>query len=69
MGVKRVNLESMEIEGMGDSAFEIGKYVLFGDGDQALDNGKFIVIWKEVEGEWKLHRDIFNSSMPMPGNN
>ena len=37
------------------------------DGDgQALDAGKFIVVWKREAGQWKLHRDIFNSSMPAP---
>jgi len=66
MGVTGLNLESIEIEGMGDTAFEIGKYTMFGDGDQALDNGKYIVIWKKVGEEWKLHRDIYNSSMPLP---
>jgi len=66
MGVTGLNLESVEIEGMGDTAFEIGKYTMFGDGDQALDNGKYIVIWKKVGEEWKLHRDMFNSSMPLP---
>jgi hypothetical protein len=32
-----------------------------------LDEGKYIVIWKQVEGQWKLHRDILNSSRPAPG--
>ncbi len=35
----------------------------FGD-PTALDAGKFIVVWKQEAGQWKLHRDIFNSSMP-----
>ena len=65
-GVKGINLESTEIEGMGDTAFEIGKYTILGDGDQALGNGKYIVIWKKVGEEWKLHRDMINSSMPLP---
>ena len=67
-GVKGMNLESIEIEGMGDTAFEIGKYTILGEGDQVLDNGKYIVIWKKVGEEWKLHRDIFNSNMPLPMN-
>jgi len=67
-GVTGLILESAEIKGMGDTAFEIGKYTLFGKGDQILDNGKYITIWKEVGGKWKLHRDIFNSNMPLPTN-
>jgi len=66
LGVKRLNLESTEIKAMGDTAFEVGKYTLFGEGDQVLDNGKYITIWKKVGEEWKLHRDIFNSNLPFP---
>jgi ketosteroid isomerase-like protein len=29
-----------------------------------VDQGKYIVIWKQDGGQWKLHRDIFNSSLP-----
>ena len=66
LGVKRLNLESTEIKAVGDTAFEVGKYTLFGEGDQVLDNGKYITIWKKVGEEWKLHRDIFNSNLPFP---
>ena len=31
-----------------------------------LDEGKYIVIWKREAGQWKLHRDILNRSMPLP---
>ncbi len=66
MGINSVKLETIEVEGMGKSAYEVGKYQLFAEGDQMLDQGKYIVIWKQVEGEWKLHRDIWNTSMPAP---
>jgi ketosteroid isomerase-like protein len=29
-----------------------------GDGDKVLDSGKYIVVWKRQDGQWKLHRDI-----------
>jgi ketosteroid isomerase-like protein len=32
------------------------------DGSHA-DHGKFIAVWKNVDGEWKIVHDIFNSSM------
>jgi uncharacterized protein (TIGR02246 family) len=66
MGIKEAVLESVEVEGHGDTAIEVGKYTLKGEGGQELDAGKYIVIWKREEGQWKLHRDIFNSSMPAP---
>ena len=50
--------------GVGKTAYEVGKYQLFADGDQMADQGKYIVTWKQVEGKWKLHRDIWNTSLP-----
>ena len=64
MGIKAIKLETIEVEGYGDTASEVGRYTLEGDGGQVLDQGKFIVIWKQEAGQWKLHRDIINTSMP-----
>lgn len=66
MGIKEAKLEVVEVEGHGDTAIEVSKYTLHGEEGQELDKGKYIVIWKQEEGQWKLHRDIFNSSMPVP---
>jgi ketosteroid isomerase-like protein len=38
--------------------------VLLGAGGTEADRGKYIVIWKNQGGLWKLHRDIWNSSKP-----
>ena len=67
MGIKEAKLETVEVEGHGDTAIEVGKYTLQGEEGQELDKGKYIVIWKQEEGQWKLHRDIFNSSLLAPG--
>ena len=66
MGIKSVKIELVEVEGHGDTAIEVGKYTLSGEAGQVLDTGKYIVILKQVDGQWKLHREIFNSSMPAP---
>jgi uncharacterized protein (TIGR02246 family) len=66
MGVKAVNLETVEVQGTGDIAHEVGRYTLQGEGGQVLDSGKYVVIWKHEAGQWKLHRDIWNSSWPAP---
>jgi len=65
MGVKGAKLEILEVEGYGKTAIEVSTYTMLGEEEQVLDKGKYIVIWKKVEGEWKLHHDIFNSSMPL----
>ncbi len=66
MGIKAIKIETIEVEGYGDTASEVGRYTLEGEGGQVLDQGKFIVIWKQEAGQWKLHRDIINTSMPAP---
>lgn len=67
MGIKGIKLEIIEVESLGDTAIEVSTFTLQGEGEQVLDKGKYIVIWKQEGGQWLLHRDIFNSSMPAPG--
>jgi len=64
LGLKELKLEGTEIEVFGDTAVEVGQYVLLGAGGTEADRGKYIVIWKNQGGMWKLHRDIWNSSKP-----
>ena len=63
MGIKRVKLDSKDIEELADTAIELGNYTLFGANEQQLDQGKYLVVWKEQMGQWRLHQDIWNSSM------
>jgi uncharacterized protein (TIGR02246 family) len=65
-GVKGLDLTALEVIGHGDTADEVGQYKLFGADEQVLDTGKYIVIWKRENGQWFLHRDIWNSSQPLP---
>jgi uncharacterized protein (TIGR02246 family) len=67
MGLKEVHLETVEVEDHGDTAIEVGRYTLRAEGGQLADSGKYVVIWKNQEGLWKLHRDIWNTSQPASG--
>lgn len=55
-----------------DSAHRYGKTVIeegtvaIHAGDQVVDQVKYIVIWKKVNGVWKMHQDIWNSNNPLP---
>ena len=63
MGIKRAQLETGEVDSVTDStAIEVGKYTLFLDGDTVADHGKYIVVWRREGDQWKLHRDIWNTS-------
>jgi uncharacterized protein (TIGR02246 family) len=65
-GIKGVKMEIAEVEQHADTAIEVSRYQLLGEGDKILDRGKYLVVWKHDHGEWKLYRDIFNSSVPLP---
>ncbi len=62
-GVKGVTLKTLEVEALGTTAYEVGAYQLLGEGGAVLDHGKYVVVWKKDKGQWKLHRDIFNTSV------
>lgn len=62
MGIKEAKLDIVEVELQGDVAIELGRYKLKGSEGNIMDEGKYIVIWKQEGSEWRLHRDIWNTN-------
>ncbi|AKQ44951.1 hypothetical protein TH63_03805 [Rufibacter radiotolerans] len=62
MGVKEITLDTVEVEQLDFTAIELGTYVLKGDGGQPLDKGKYMAVWKQENGHWKMQKDIWNSN-------
>ena len=62
LGLKEATLETVEVEGFGNAAVEVGSYTLRAEGGQVAAAGKYVVVWKAEGGVWKLHRDIWNTS-------
>ncbi len=65
-GITAVRLETVEVFDHGDSAYEVGRYTLGTAGGGTAGHGKYLVVWRLEGGEWRLHRDIWNSSAPEP---
>lgn len=63
-GIKSAVLETVEAEQFGQTAVEGGRYKLFLADNSVADTGKYIVIWKNDHGTWKLHRDIWTTNRP-----
>ena len=63
-GITDARLETLEVSAMGDTAAEVGKLELRDKDDNLIDTGKYVVVWKLVDGVWKLHRDIWTSNTP-----
>lgn len=68
MGVKDAELKTVELNQVGDMVHEVGNYALKiqPEGQKTFeDHGKYVVIWRQTsDGSWRLHRDIWNSSLP-----
>jgi uncharacterized protein (TIGR02246 family) len=58
-----VTLQSTGIEHAGDMVLDYGKYVMTGPDGGHADHGSYMAAWRQVDGEWKISRDIWNSSM------
>ncbi len=53
----------------GDMALDRGTYQLTvaPAGKPQHDTGKYVVVWRKVDGTWKAAADIFNSDLPAAG--
>lgn len=63
-GVAKAKLVTNDVEDFGETAIEEGSYSLYDANDKVLDEGKYIVIWKKVNDQWKYDKDIWNTSLP-----
>jgi len=61
-GIRGAALKSVEVEQLGTTAIEVGTYTLSTADGAVADKGKYVVVWKKEDGQWKLHHDIFNSN-------
>jgi ketosteroid isomerase-like protein len=59
MGVKSANLTTVDAEMLGDGVLEIGRADLILNNGQALGI-KYVVRWKQEQGDWRWHVDIWN---------
>ena len=66
MGLKDGILKTVEVVGEGDTVTEMGEYVLKlqAEGKNMEDKGKYVVVWKKTPDGWKLHWDIWTTSLP-----
>ncbi len=56
-------LTPKEMYGMGENAAEVGMFVLTAADGSHLDHGSYTLIYKQVDGEWLIASDIWNSDM------
>ena len=65
-GITSIALATTEVESGGNIAYESGTYEMKLKDGKVADKGKYCVVWKKVNGQWMLHRDIWSTDMPAP---
>ena len=67
--VKDVTYTTEELYVFDNYALQIGNYTAiqqFPNQEEFSDRGSFTILWlKQFDGDWKYHRGIFNSSLPV----
>src|SRR2546429_4329874 len=59
MGVRRVELSTLDLQPLGDGAYEIGRATLTLAGGQRV-SPRYVVVWKQEDGVWRRRLDIWN---------
>lgn len=57
----------VEISVIGNMAYDYGYYQGTWSKNEVIDSwkGKYVIIWKKVEGDWKIYLDIWNRVDPI----
>ncbi len=65
-----LHTDNVIVSEAGDLAAEVGSYTLRAQdptGKPFDDAGKYLVVWKNMNGAWKILADTWNTDRPMPG--
>lgn len=70
MSTSNLDSDLITVSAAGDYAYAVGTYTDSGaapDGSEWSDQGKYLTVWKNVDGEWKIAADIWNSDKAPQG--
>ena len=65
-----LNSDVITVASSGDIAHAVGSYTLSGtgaDGAEWTDTGKYVTLWENVDGDWLIAADIWNSDAAPEG--
>lgn len=60
LGLKDVRLRTVSFEHEGNLGHEVGEATLMVATGTVV--AKYVVVWKSSDGQWRLHRDIWNAA-------
>jgi uncharacterized protein (TIGR02246 family) len=56
----------IEVHALGDVGYTVGTFTATDADGASIGEGKYVEIWRHVDGKWQLHRAIWNSNLPLP---
>lgn len=59
-GLKNATLKIVQVDQFGNAAREIGEFSL--EAPSGKVEGKYVVLWRRIGGNWKLDTDIWNTN-------
>lgn len=63
-GYRSFNLATTKVWGDSSIVAEEGTYNISDTTGKQVDKGKYIVLWKQEAGNWKMFRDIWTTDLP-----
>jgi uncharacterized protein (TIGR02246 family) len=66
IGEATIEIETDEVEILGDTAYSLGTYEISAMDGSRLTHGSWMLISRRVDGEWKMHRHVVSMLMPPP---
>ncbi|HSK12609.1 MAG TPA: nuclear transport factor 2 family protein [Phnomibacter sp.] len=66
LGLNEIVLDIKDVTGNDDLLVETGLYEIYAGEHQQVDRGKYLIVWKKENEQWKMYRDIWNTSQPPP---
>lgn len=61
-GVSEFHEETVELYGSEDLLIDQGNYTMTYGPDSTFEKGKYINVWKKVDGQWKIYSNIWNTN-------
>jgi len=59
-------ISDSEVYASGDVGYKVGTYMVTDPAGAPQDVGKYVEVWRYIDGRWQMIHDIFNSDMPLP---
>lgn len=61
-----INPEQIHFSDRGDLAYDVGTYRVIAEGPETgepvADEGQYLIVWRRVDGDWKVAADAFRST-------